>query len=80
MISHIAAAINFLGKGVSVKKLCFHKYKIEPVVLHFSEDFKFVAIFICDNHKMQVCSLSQFLYADSGFRTTRLLQYRKAGY
>jgi len=70
-MSRITSAINFLGKGIEVKKICFFVFKIEPVVIYFAEDFKFMAIFIKSKQSMKVHNMTEFLYVDSGFRTTK---------
>lgn len=66
--------------GVEVKKLCFNRDKIEPVVLFFSQDFQFVGVYTSHKNAMQVYSLKMLISADSGFRSTRLLKYLKDGY
>lgn len=38
-MNNLKSAIHQLSKGVLLQKYCYNMYKIEPIVLTFSEDF-----------------------------------------
>ena len=71
----IADASDFLAKGVELEKYCFGKEKIEDVVLYFSEDLQFMALYVFVQQRIDIVSMSECIGVTSGTKTARFHDY-----
>ena len=80
LVDGINLAIDFLCRGVLLRKYCFNRFKVETVALSFSEDFEFVGVYVLEKRRMTVLPMSEFVALQKGVKSWRFGEYIKSGY
>lgn len=80
MVDSINLAIDFICRGVLLRKYCFNRFKVETVALTFSEDFEFLGIYVLEKKQMTVLPMSEFVALQKGLKSWRFGEYVKQGH
>lgn len=80
LFAELEKAIEQLSAGVMLQKYCFNCFKVERVILTFTEDFEFMSILRVDNSKQIIRSLKDLTRVTLGTKSHRLHQYALNGY
>lgn len=80
LVDSINLAIDFLCRGVLLRKYCFNRFKVETVALTFSEDFEFVGVYVLEKRQMSVLPMGEFVALQKGLKSWRFGEYVRQGY
>ena len=75
MTKKIEDAVDHLSSGLQLEKYCYGADKIEDVVLSFSENIEFMAVYVITKGRTDILPMKQCSNVTIGMKTQRFQYY-----